>query len=79
MVEMIQQEYIKLSDAAEDKYVASAFSSTEILLHLYNCGYHGRNSKADAMDLAQAMQYLGFEKTRSATGRKYIGIIKNER
>ena len=79
MVEMIQQEYIKLSDAAEDKYVVSAFSSTEILLHLYNCGYHGRNSKADAMDLAQAMQYLGFEKTRSATGRKYIGIIKNEK
>ena len=74
MVEMIDQDYARLSPTAEN-YMIASMSSAEILQHLYTCGYHGRNSKADAMDLAQAMKGLGFEKVRTAGGRKYVGIV----
>ena len=75
MVELIEQEYAKLSDAAET-YMDAAMSSADILQHIYNCGYHGRNSKADAMDLAQAMRFLGYEKKRVDGRWKYLGIVQ---
>lgn len=80
MVEMLEEQFKQVGDANEE-YERCFKTSSEILLRLYNAaGYRGKNSRADAMDLAEAMMFMGYQKGRHPDTHKrgYVGIIERQ-
>ena len=72
MTEMILEEYKPCPKDADPKLWRK--TTTQILSRLYDRKYHGKSTKADAMELARVMTALGFKKYHDENERGYEGI-----